>query len=76
VTTITFHLRNMIKGVIQGYKFVMKFAYAHFPIQSNLTNDNKTIEIKNLLEKGMCARSMHLKDTHLIKKRIIRMKSL
>ena len=27
----------------------MKFAYAHFPIQSNLTNNNKSIEIKNFL---------------------------
>ena len=51
----------MINGVINGYKFIMKFAYAHFPIQSNLTNkfyfiidktvliSNKTIEIKNFL---------------------------
>lgn len=27
----------------------MKFAYAHFPIQSNLTNNSKSIEIKNFL---------------------------
>ena len=32
VTTIASHLKNMINGVINGYKFVMKFAYAHFPI--------------------------------------------
>ena len=32
VTTIASHLKNMITGVTKGYKFVMKFAYAHFPI--------------------------------------------
>ena len=39
----------MIRGVTKGYKYRMRFAYAHFPIQANLTNGNKTVEIKNFL---------------------------
>ena len=49
VTTIASHIKNMIRGVTSGYKFRMKFAYAHFPIQANLINNGKGVEIKNFL---------------------------
>jgi large subunit ribosomal protein L9e len=39
----------MVRGVTQGYKFKMRFAYAHFPILCNITNGNKAIEIKNFI---------------------------
>lgn len=39
----------MVTGVTDGYKFKMRYAYAHFPIQGLITNDGKTVEIKNFL---------------------------
>jgi large subunit ribosomal protein L9e len=49
VTSIATHIRNMIRGVTKGYKFKMRYAYAHFPIQANIINGNKAIEIKNFI---------------------------
>ena len=49
VTTVASHIKNMIRGVTDGYKFRMKFAYAHFPIQANLVDNGKGVEIKNFL---------------------------
>ena len=39
----------MIRGVTKGYKFKMRYAYAHFPIQANILPGNKSIEIKNFI---------------------------
>merc|ERR1712024_340504 len=43
------HIENMIRGVTKGYKFKMRFAYAHFPIQANVTNNDTVIEVKNFI---------------------------
>ncbi len=32
VGTITAHIRNMIKGVTEGYTYKMKVVYSHFPV--------------------------------------------
>lgn len=37
----------MITGVTQGFRYKMRFVYAHFPI--NVTIDNKKVEIRNFL---------------------------
>jgi len=39
----------MIRGVTTGYKFKMRFAYAHFPIQALVDNKGTSVEIKNFL---------------------------
>jgi len=49
VTTVSSLIKNMIKGVTQSFKFRMRFAYAHFPINPIITNAGKTLEIKNFL---------------------------
>ena len=41
------HIRNMIKGVTQGYIYKMKVVYAHFPI--NISVDGKRFVIKNFV---------------------------
>lgn len=63
VNTICSHIKNMIRGVTdviifkrkifwvlvkKGFKFKMKFAYAHFPIQANLIN--KYVEVFFLIQ--------------------------
>ncbi len=37
----------MIVGVTKGFKYKMRFCYAHFPI--NVTCNNNTVEIRNFL---------------------------
>lgn len=47
VGTIAAHLRNMIKGVTQGYEYELKVVYMHFPITLKVEKDK--IIIQNFL---------------------------
>jgi|YNPBryantNP2012_1023418.scaffolds.fasta_scaffold39293_2 large subunit ribosomal protein L6 len=47
VGTFTAHIRNMIKGVTDGYQYTMKTVYSHFPIKVSLEGD--TLMISNFL---------------------------
>jgi large subunit ribosomal protein L9e len=39
----------MVTGVTQGFKYRMRTAAAHFPINLFVTSDKKTLEIKNFI---------------------------
>jgi large subunit ribosomal protein L6 len=41
------HIRNMVKGVTDGYEYRLKIVYAHFPIKVNVKG--KEILIENFL---------------------------
>lgn len=41
------HIQNMITGVTQGFRYKMRFVYAHFPINVNI--NGKDVEIRNFL---------------------------
>jgi large subunit ribosomal protein L9e len=49
--TICSHIENMITGVTKGFKYKMRFCYAHFPINvAGATADGKdVVEIRNFL---------------------------
>ena len=47
INTALKHVKNMIDGVTKGFRFKMRFAYAHFPI--NVTIDGQMVEIRNFL---------------------------
>jgi len=47
VGTIASHIRNMIKGVTQGFVYKMKIVYSHFPITVEVRQDKKEVLIKN-----------------------------
>ncbi|XP_050290772.1 60S ribosomal protein L9-like [Quercus robur] len=50
IHTALSHIKNLIIGVIKGYRYKMRFVYAHFPINASITNtSNKSIEIRNFL---------------------------
>ncbi|KAL2913643.1 60S ribosomal protein L9B [Polyrhizophydium stewartii] len=49
IRTVCSHIENMIKGVTKGFEYKMRFVYAHFPINANITDDKKTIEVRNFL---------------------------
>eukprot|EP01115_Flamella_aegyptia_P011555 TRINITY_DN54656_c0_g1_i1.p1 TRINITY_DN54656_c0_g1~~TRINITY_DN54656_c0_g1_i1.p1 ORF type:complete len:191 (-),score=64.59 TRINITY_DN54656_c0_g1_i1:50-622(-) len=47
--TITSHVRNLITGVTKGYEYKMRLVYAHFPINVNIADNGKVLEIRNFL---------------------------
>jgi len=47
VGTIAAHLRNMIRGVTEGYVYKLKIVYMHFPFTVKLEND--TVIVNNFL---------------------------
>jgi large subunit ribosomal protein L9e len=47
--TICSSVNNMIKGVTKGFEYKMRLVYAHFPINVNVSDDAKTVEIRNFL---------------------------
>ncbi|GMM31695.1 ribosomal 60S subunit protein L9B [Martiniozyma asiatica (nom. inval.)] len=49
--TVKSLITNLVKGVTVGYKYKMRFVYAHFPINVNIIaeGDNKFVEIRNFL---------------------------
>lgn len=49
IRTALSHVENLITGVTKGYRYKMRFVYAHFPINASITNGNKSIEIRNFL---------------------------
>ncbi|CAI0456351.1 unnamed protein product [Linum tenue] len=49
IRTALSHVENLITGVTKGYRYKMRFVYAHFPINASITNANKAIEIRNFL---------------------------
>merc|ERR1712050_490935 len=56
VRTTCTNVQKMMIGVKQGYRYKMRLVYAHFPININITNNNKTIEIKNFLGEKVARR--------------------
>ncbi|CAN1146344.1 60S ribosomal protein L9-1 [Linum perenne] len=49
IRTALSHVGNLITGVTKGYRYKMRFVYAHFPINASIANTNKAIEIRNFL---------------------------
>lgn len=49
--TVKSLITNLIKGVTVGFKYKMRFVYAHFPINVNIIDEDskKVIEIRNFL---------------------------
>ena len=47
VGTLASHIRNMCKGVNEGYEYRMKVVFSHFPIQLKL--QGQTLVIENFL---------------------------
>jgi len=44
VGTIIAHIRNMIKGVTEGYTYKMKVVYSHFPVTVKVESDKVMIQ--------------------------------
>lgn len=42
IRTVRSLINNMVIGVTKGYKYKMRYVYAHFPINVNLDKNNET----------------------------------
>lgn len=73
INTICSMIENMITGVTVGFRYKLRFVYAHFPINVTCADDKKSCEIRNFLgEKRIrrvkmdgdvvCYRSTDIKD--------------
>jgi len=49
VKTVVTHIKNMCVGVTKGYQYKMRFAYAHFPVNVTISEDGKSVEVRNFL---------------------------
>ncbi|KAJ3223085.1 hypothetical protein HDU78_011417, partial [Chytriomyces hyalinus] len=49
IRTITSRIENMITGVTKGFEYKMRFVYAHFPINVNISDDAKNVEVRNFV---------------------------
>jgi large subunit ribosomal protein L9e len=47
--TVRSLINNMITGVTKGFRYKMRYVYAHFPINVNFLDDGKVVEIRNFL---------------------------
>ncbi|KAA8916544.1 hypothetical protein TRICI_001298 [Trichomonascus ciferrii] len=47
--TVKTIIQNMVTGVTKGFKYKMRYVYAHFPINVNLLEDGNVVEIRNFL---------------------------
>ncbi|OAQ72824.1 ribosomal protein L6 [Pochonia chlamydosporia 170] len=51
--TVRSIIKNMVIGVTKGFKYKMRYVYAHFPINVNLDKSNETglweVEIRNFI---------------------------
>mmetsp|Transcript_21427 Transcript_21427/g.36839 ORF Transcript_21427/g.36839 Transcript_21427/m.36839 type:complete len:192 (+) Transcript_21427:46-621(+) len=77
MNSICSSIKNMIKGVRQGFRYKLRFVYAHFPINVTASDDKRAVEIRNFLgEKRIrvvrmldgvtCYRSDDIKDELVI----------
>lgn len=73
INTICSMIKNMITGTTVGFRYKLRFVYAHFPINVTCADDKKSCEIRNFLgEKRIrrvkmegdvvCYRSTDVKD--------------
>eukprot|EP00440_Ansanella_granifera_P067890 gb/GFBE01073647.1/.p1 GENE.gb/GFBE01073647.1/~~gb/GFBE01073647.1/.p1 ORF type:complete len:166 (+),score=67.62 gb/GFBE01073647.1/:1-498(+) len=53
------HISNLFDGVEKKFEYKMRLVYAHFPINANITNGGKTVEIRNFLGEKI-VRTVHM----------------
>ncbi|KAL8436639.1 hypothetical protein ACSSS7_001569 [Eimeria intestinalis] len=76
--TVCTHIKNMFTGVTKQFEYKMRFVYAHFPINLNIIEGGRVVEIRNflgekrvrvvkLLPGVVCEKSTSVKDEIALK---------
>merc|ERR1711862_352560 len=53
------HINNLFDGVEKRFEYRMRLVYAHFPINANIINGGKGIELRNFLGEKV-VRTVHM----------------
>jgi large subunit ribosomal protein L9e len=67
VRSVASHIRNMMTGVTKGYEYKMRFVYAHFPHNVVITDNGKTVEIRNFLGEKVVRRVQMLDGVTIVR---------
>eukprot|EP00913_Durusdinium_trenchii_P012310 g11556.t2 len=67
LNTVCSHISNLFEGVTKKFEYKMRLVYAHFPININIINGGKTIEIRNFLGEKV-VRTVHMLPGALVEK--------
>eukprot|EP01066_Platyproteum_vivax_P007713 Platyproteum_vivax@DN3083_c0_g1_i3.p1 len=67
IRTICSHISNMFTGVTKKFQYKMRLVYSHFPININVVNDGKTVEIRNFLGEKIVRSIQMLNEVKIIK---------
>eukprot|EP00434_Breviolum_minutum_P028092 symbB.v1.2.024850.t1/scaffold2376.1/size80753/5 len=59
LNTVCSHIANLFDGVTKKFEYKMRLVYAHFPINTNIVNGGKTVEIRNFLGEKV-VRTVHM----------------
>lgn len=54
--TVRSLIENMIVGVTKGFRYKMRYVYAHFPINVNIDDSTNGVEIRNFLGEKLVRR--------------------
>lgn len=76
--TVCSHINNMFTGVTKQFEYKMRFVYSHFPINLNIIEGGRVVEIRNflgekrvrivkLLPGVVCEKSTNVKDEIALK---------
>lgn len=49
IQTVASHIRNYMKGVTVGFKYILRSVFRHFPIQIAINNNGKEIKVLSFL---------------------------
>eukprot|EP00930_Biecheleria_cincta_P055234 TRINITY_DN4157_c0_g1_i1.p2 TRINITY_DN4157_c0_g1~~TRINITY_DN4157_c0_g1_i1.p2 ORF type:complete len:189 (+),score=41.41 TRINITY_DN4157_c0_g1_i1:60-626(+) len=53
------HIANLFEGVEKKFEYRLRLVYAHFPINANIVNGGKTVEIRNFIGEKI-VRTVHM----------------
>merc|ERR1719238_1295080 len=65
--TVCSHIQNLFEGVEKKYQYNMRLVYAHFPINATITNNGKTLELRNFLGEKL-VRTVNMLDGVVVEK--------
>ncbi|MCC6029289.1 MAG: 50S ribosomal protein L6 [Candidatus Korarchaeum sp.] len=63
--TVRAHIRNMMKGVTEGFRKEMVIVYAHFPMKVEVDKERKLVKISNFLGEKMPRYAKIVGDTEV-----------
>lgn len=72
INTALAHVKNMITGVTKGFRFKLRFAYAHFPI--NVSVEKQNVEIRNFLGEKRVRRQLIPSDIKVYRTEVAKVK--